>query len=40
MNESGLEPENDRGHNEHGAIIDRAFVVARGEPAPLFEATG
>jgi hypothetical protein len=35
--ESGVKPEDDRGQDEHGAIVDRALLVAGRQPTPLFE---
>ncbi len=36
--ESGVEPENDGGDDDHRSVVDHALLVARGEPAPLLEA--
>ena len=32
-----FEPEDDRGDDDHRAIIERPLLVARGQPTPLFE---
>jgi hypothetical protein len=35
---SAFEPEDDGGENEHGAIIERALLIASRQSTPLFEA--
>jgi hypothetical protein len=34
---SAFEPEDDGGEDEHGAVVERTFLVARRQATPLFE---